>query len=116
VLCDSPGPYVALATVGPYVARRGNLSRSEIGCGFRGGTHASRLREEYIARADAICTAATATFRAAEPKPGTELTELEVEAAWSKAAARASEKALAKLRALRPPGAALYGCPIGLPA
>jgi hypothetical protein len=55
-----------------------------------------------VARADAICTAATARFRAAEPKPGT---ELEAEFAWSKAAARASEKALAKLRALRAPEA-----------
>jgi hypothetical protein len=105
VLCDSPGPYVALATVGPYAVRRGNLSRSEIACGFRGGTHVSRLRAKYVARADAICATATARFRAAEPKPGTELTELEVEAAWSKAAARASEKALAKLRLLRPPEA-----------
>jgi len=31
--CDYPGPYVALVTVGPYSARRGNLSRSEITCG-----------------------------------------------------------------------------------
>ena len=31
--CDYPGPYVALVTIGPYSARRGNLSRSEITCG-----------------------------------------------------------------------------------
>ena len=31
--CDYPGPYVALVTVGPYSARRVNLSRSEIACG-----------------------------------------------------------------------------------
>jgi hypothetical protein len=33
VVCDSPGPYVAVVTVDPYVARRGNLSRSEVACG-----------------------------------------------------------------------------------
>jgi hypothetical protein len=96
VLCDLPGPYVALATVGSYSARRGNLSRSEIVCGFRGGTQASRLRAMYVARADAICTAANIRFEAAQPGPSTG-------AAWSEAAARASEEALAKLRALRAP-------------
>ena len=30
--CDRPGPFLALATVGPYSARRGKLSRSEIAC------------------------------------------------------------------------------------
>jgi hypothetical protein len=30
--CDRPGPYVAIATVGPYSVRRGSLSRSEITC------------------------------------------------------------------------------------
>jgi hypothetical protein len=34
--CDRPGPYSALATVGPFGARRGNLSRSEITCGLAG--------------------------------------------------------------------------------
>lgn len=103
VPCDLRGPYLALAIVGPYSARRGNLSRSEIACGFRGGTQASRLRARYIAQASVICAAANARFLPAEPKPGTELTELEVEAAWSKAAARASRGALTELRALRPP-------------
>jgi hypothetical protein len=101
VLCGSPGPYLARATVGPYSARLGNLSRSEVACGFRGGTQASRLRARYVARAHAICTAATATFGAA-PALGA---DLEAEATWSKAAARASEEALASLRALRPPKA-----------
>jgi hypothetical protein len=30
--CDGPGPFVAFAAVGPYAARRGDLSRSEITC------------------------------------------------------------------------------------
>lgn len=30
--CDRPGPFRALATVGPYSARRSNLSRSAITC------------------------------------------------------------------------------------
>jgi hypothetical protein len=30
--CLYPGPYVAVATFGPYSARRGNLSRSDIAC------------------------------------------------------------------------------------
>src|SRR5919201_1898648 len=30
--CDRPGPYVAVAAIGPYTARRGGLSRTEIGC------------------------------------------------------------------------------------
>jgi hypothetical protein len=105
VLCDSPGPYLALVTVGPYSARRGNLSRSEIACGGAVGTRMSLLRARYVAQAELICTAATARFREAEPIPGAELTELEFDAAWSKAAARFSEKALAKLRALAPPKA-----------
>ena len=29
----SPGPYVALVTVGPYTTRLANLSRSEVACG-----------------------------------------------------------------------------------
>jgi hypothetical protein len=102
VLCDLRGPYLALATVGPYSARRGNLSRSEIACGFGGGTRASRLRAKYVARADAICMAATDRFETAAP-PWT--TELEDIAAWSKAAARASRGALTELRALRAPTA-----------
>jgi hypothetical protein len=104
VLCDSPGPYVALATVGPYSARLGNLSRSEVACGASsGGTHASRVRAKYIAQADAICKAATARFGAADFKLSG--TPVEQEAAWNEAAARASERALTKLRALSPPKA-----------
>jgi hypothetical protein len=103
VLCDSPGPYLALASVGPYSARRGNLSRSEIACG--GGTRASRLRAKYITEAQAICRAATASFGEAFTNPGPELTELEETAVWSKAAARASRGALTELRALRAPTA-----------
>jgi hypothetical protein len=99
VLCDSPGPYLALAIVGPYSARRGDLSASEIACGGTFGTRVSPLRAKYIARADAICRAATDRFSLAAPL-GTELEEL---AAWSKAAARASEGAIAELRALAPP-------------
>jgi hypothetical protein len=30
--CDRPGPFVAFAVVGPYSARRGDLSRREIAC------------------------------------------------------------------------------------
>lgn len=30
--CDRPGPFVALAMVGPYTVRRGHLSRNEITC------------------------------------------------------------------------------------
>ena len=55
----------------------------------------------YVAQADAICTAASARFRAATMEflgP-----DLEGDAAWSQAAARASEEALAELRALHPP-------------
>jgi hypothetical protein len=105
VLCDSPGPYLVLVTVGPYSARRDNLSRSEIACGDTVETRVSLLRARYVAQAELICTAATARFREAEPIPGAELADLEFDAAWSKAAARFSEKALAKLRALVPPKA-----------
>jgi hypothetical protein len=105
VLCDSPGPYLALVTVGPHSARRGNLSRTEIACGGAVDTRVSSQRARYVAQAELICTAATARFREALPGPGTELTELEVEEAWSKAAARFSKKALADLRALVPPKA-----------
>lgn len=105
--CPRRGPFVALATVGPYSARRGNLSRSEIACGGTQGS-VNRLRAEYVAQAVAICTGANTRFGSleAEATPdGTELTELELEAAWSKAAARASEEGLTKLRALPPPEA-----------
>jgi hypothetical protein len=30
--CDRPGPFIAKATLGPYAARRGNLTRSQISC------------------------------------------------------------------------------------
>jgi hypothetical protein len=30
--CDRPGPFIAKATLGPYSARRGNLTRSQITC------------------------------------------------------------------------------------
>jgi hypothetical protein len=30
--CDRPGPFHAIATAGPYVARRGHLSNSDITC------------------------------------------------------------------------------------
>jgi hypothetical protein len=30
--CDRPGPFIAKATLGPYSARLGNVSRSEITC------------------------------------------------------------------------------------
>jgi len=103
--CDLPGPYLALATIGPYSVRRGNLSASEIGCGGTFATRVSPLRAKYIARADAICTAASDRLRAAEPKPGAKLTELEELAGWSKAAARASKRAIAELRTLPPPKA-----------
>jgi hypothetical protein len=103
VACDSPGPYVAVVTVDPYIARRGNLSRSEVACGFNDGPQGRRLRATYISRAGAICRKATATLVAATPGPGTDLTPLEIDAAWSKAAARASERALAKLRKLPAP-------------
>jgi hypothetical protein len=103
VLCGSPGPYLALVTVGPYSARRGNLSPSEIACGGAVGTRVSLVRARYVAGAELICTAATERFRETEPILEMELTELEFEAAWSKAAGRFSEKALTKLRALVPP-------------
>jgi hypothetical protein len=93
-LCGRGGPYLVLATLGPYSARR-NLPGWRIGCPSVPAS-VKRLRAKYIARADAICRAATARFRVAEAKVGTE-------PAWSKAAAQASEKALAKLRAIPPP-------------
>jgi hypothetical protein len=93
-LCGQGGPYLALATVSPYSARR-KIPGWKIGCP-RAPESVNRLRAKYLARADAICTPATARFRVAEAKVGTEL-------AWSKAAARASEKALSKLRAVPPP-------------
>jgi hypothetical protein len=100
VLCVSPGPYVALVTVGPYSARLGNLSRREIACSFLG---ARRPKAEYIFRADAICTAATARFQAEVDSIGGP--QFVFETRWSEAAARISEEALADLRALRPPKA-----------
>jgi len=67
----------------------------------------NRLRAQYIAQAVPIGMAATTRFGSleAEALDGTELTELELDAAWGKAAARASEEALTKLRALPPPEA-----------
>lgn len=100
-LCNSPGPFVALASVDTYSARLDNVSRSAVACGDGGGrTPESRRVAKYIARANAICTAANNRARAAQSTSGTELTEFEVEAAWQLATARASEAALAKLRAL----------------
>jgi hypothetical protein len=61
-----------------------------------------RRAARYVAKADAICTAANARFEAAAAEfLGS---RIEVEAAWSEAAARASEEALVELRALHPPG------------
>jgi hypothetical protein len=93
-LCGQGGPYLVLATLGPNSARR-SLPGWKIGCPSAPKS-VNRLRAKYNARADAICTAATARFRVAEAKVGTKL-------AWSKAAAQASERALAKLRAVPPP-------------
>ncbi|MGH3033283.1 MAG: hypothetical protein ACRDON_01840 [Gaiellaceae bacterium] len=102
--CPWPGPFLALATVGPYSARRGNLSRSEIACDGGGGTQesAKRLRAEYIAQAQSICSTATARFETAADPYGEELENI---AAWSEAAARFSEEAITRLRALPPPEA-----------
>jgi hypothetical protein len=100
-LCNSPGPFVALASVDTYSAHLDNVSRSEVACGDGGGrTPVSRRIVKYIARANAICTAENNRARAAQSTSGTELTEFEVEAAWQLATARASEAALGKLRAL----------------
>ena len=96
--CGRGGPYLALATLGPYAARR-NFPGWTIGCPSVPES-VNRLRAKYVARADAICSAATSRVRAALLTPGTKLTELQ---AWNKVAARVSEKALAKLRALPPP-------------
>ena len=93
-LCGQGGPYLVLATLGPYSARR-SLPGWKIGCPSAPES-VNRQRAKYIAKADAICRAATARFRVAEAKVGTEL-------AWSKAAAQASEKALTKLHAVAPP-------------
>lgn len=99
--CPWPGPFVALATVGPYSARRGNLSPSEIACDGGGGTQAGlkRRREEYITQAQRICRAATARLLR---WPATS-TDLEGIVAYSEAATNASEKAITDLRALPPP-------------
>jgi hypothetical protein len=80
VIRDSLGPYLAIATVDPYVARRGNLSRTETACGFNDGPQGRRLRATYISWAGAICRKATARLIAATPGPGTGLTMLEVDA------------------------------------
>jgi hypothetical protein len=110
--CPRRGPFVAFAILGraglnPHSAIRGNLSRSQIGCDGGGEAQESvkRLRAEYVAQAEAICRAATIRSRAdeAEATRGRELTELQVQAASSKAAARAAERALRQLRALPPP-------------
>jgi hypothetical protein len=99
--CGQGGPFLALATVGPYSARRW-LPGWKIGFP-RAPERVNRLRAKYIAGVDAICTAATARFRAVPPKlDGTELEQI---SAWSETAARASEEALAELRALPPPKA-----------
>jgi hypothetical protein len=63
----------------------------------------SELRRalRYVAKADAICTAASASFATIAMEflgP-----ELEDDVAWSQAAARASDEALLELRALHPP-------------
>lgn len=99
--CPWPGPFVALATLGPYSARRGDLSRSEIACGGGGETQesAKRLRAEFITQARTICRAATATLRR---WPATN-TDLEGIVAYSEAATNASEQAIRELRALPPP-------------
>ena len=89
----------------------GPLTGNEVAglaCAELPGAKCRLTRAEYIAQADAICQAATDRFDAAVPElDGTELdgTELEVAAAWSEAAARFSEEALAELRALPPPKA-----------
>ena len=87
--CGQGGPYLVLATLGPYSARR-TLAGWRIGCPSPSES-VKRLRAKFVARADVICTAATAKFRASEPKASDEV------------AARASEVALAALRRLSPP-------------
>jgi hypothetical protein len=105
--CPRQGPFVALVSVGPYSALRENLSRSEIACDGGGGTdqNVKRLRVKYLLRAEAICTAATIKSQADEGEAldGPVLTDLEVQAASSKSAARAAKKALRELHALPPP-------------
>jgi hypothetical protein len=62
-------------------------------------------RAQYIARASAICDAASGRFHAAEEElglPGLGFEDIE---AWNEAAARFSEEAIAELRALPPPKA-----------
>jgi hypothetical protein len=84
----------------------GSLTWNEVAalaCAQLTGTICELTRAEYIAQADAICKAATDRFD--EAVPGLDATDLEVTAAWSLAAARFSEEALAELRALPPPKA-----------
>ena len=59
IRCNSPGPYLVSATVGPYFARRGHLSADDIAC-FRGrhegdaaGDRADRRRVGFALR---ICS------------------------------------------------------------
>ena len=64
-------------------------------------------RTEWVARAGAVCKAANGRFEAAvaaiDQPYGPDGWELEELAAWSKAAARFSDEALATLRALQRP-------------
>ena len=61
-------------------------------------------KAQYIARASAICDAASVRFRAAEEELGNGREFEDIEA-WNEAAARFSEEAIAELRALPPPKA-----------
>jgi hypothetical protein len=101
VLCVSPGPYVALVTVGPYTTRLASLSRSEVACGGDVGYLKGHPRARYVVQADAICNAATNRFQ--EEVASLTGPQLFFETDWSDAAAGISEQALAELRALAPP-------------
>lgn len=48
IRCNSPGPYLVSATVGPYFARRGHLSAGDIAC-FGAATRETRHEIERIA-------------------------------------------------------------------
>lgn len=110
-LCRRGGPYVARGSIGVHYALH-QLSGSVIGCPSGDENAVRESRTEYVRRAEAICIAANdaldAYAREAFELDHHDLADL---AAWSRAAARASEQAVTRLRALpRPtPGDANLG-------
>jgi hypothetical protein len=102
VLCASPGPFRARAASGPYSVSLGSLNRDQVACSDGDlRTPDSRLVRRFMDRARAICNTASHRLRDFQIAYQGEWHAAEI-SRWNRRAARFSEQALVKLRALAP--------------